>query len=66
MAPLSTTSSFATRAVHLGSKSDEQTGAILQPLTLATTFQQPQPNVPLRESRVPTGRPAPTSGNPAR
>lgn len=36
----------ATRAVHVGNRPDETTGAVLQPLTLSTTFKQNTPNVP--------------------
>lgn len=36
----------ATRAVHVGNRPDETTGAVLQPLTLSTTFKQHTPNVP--------------------
>jgi cystathionine beta-lyase/cystathionine gamma-synthase len=42
----------STRAVHLGNKPCEITGAVVQPLILASTFRQPEPNVPLRESRA--------------
>ena len=39
-------SGFETRAVHVGQEPDPQTGAVVPPLTLATTFAQDEVGVP--------------------
>lgn len=48
---------FATRAIHVGSAPDPVTGAVVVPLSLATTFAQPSPGeAPGRDSELSYGR----------
>lgn len=42
----------STRAVHVGNRSDETTGAVLQPLTLSTTFQAEHTQRPVQLSVI--------------
>jgi len=39
--------SFSTRAVHVGSSPDPTTGAVINPISLSTTFAQSSPSVPI-------------------
>ncbi|KAK9383725.1 Cys/Met metabolism PLP-dependent enzyme-domain-containing protein [Kockiozyma suomiensis] len=41
------TTRFATRAVHAGTQHDPNTGAVIAPISLSTTFAQSSPAVPL-------------------
>jgi cystathionine gamma-lyase len=52
---------FATAAVHAGQKPDPHSGAVMQPITLASTFQQRSPGV-----KYPAGHDYSRSGNPTR
>jgi len=39
---------FETNAIHAGQEPDPQTGAVVRPLSLATTFAQPSPGKPIK------------------
>lgn len=51
---------FATRAIHVGSEADPATGAVIPPIHLSTTFQQPT------VGEMPAGYDYSRSGNPTR
>lgn len=51
---------FSTRAIHVGSEPDAGTGAVIPPIHLSTTFQQPEVGV------LPAGYDYSRSGNPTR
>lgn len=47
---------FATRVIHAGQAPDATTGALVVPISLATTFAQPSPGVlPGRDSELSYG-----------
>jgi cystathionine gamma-lyase len=52
---------FATNAVHAGQQPDPSSGAVMQPIVLATTFQQRSPG-----EKFPSGHDYSRSGNPTR
>ena len=43
----SSTFAFGTRAIHVGAPIDATTGAVIEPISLSTTFGQSEPSKPI-------------------